>query len=619
MLNSYLIARSCRIEHTPTGLRSDLPESVVRSRFGRVVVIFDKAKCDLAGDANEYTPIYRLPDDILVEVWDYLSVNDRIGLTAISKRWRRVALHTPKLWKYIHISPHIDHRRITGLLSRTQDAPLHIALDNNADPPYIRFPYSPWRGWGVPVPPFMQLDHAGAYPSHPVDFSPHLGLANSVIGRAVVLQASVQMPSQFSYPGIAGALSIAALQAPMPWLQSLRLSGPSSRHRAAQTTLHLFMFSGTTPRLRHVDFTSFHPAWSDPIYTHLTYINIRRPYSRCNTKTLHTILQRCPSLTDLHLDSVFVDDDESSLPVAPLPALKACVIRDKHASSIWAILYCIRVPQLFHLDVATINYSMMNRLSAISAPLIDFREIVEVDVVNEFSGSVIRLQLETPKGVIAHQVDYNLDSTTRPTLPTWETLQTNLLDQITRAPLLFEKVVTLKIPPSTSRTFIEQLFDLFPLIKTLEVHGTNIRREQSNQNADSDVSLFQVLGTRYCTRLAEMRISVYPEYRPFEILDFLSARATRENGCRQLGLIVVSSAARLQPGMRNLMAQKVGMLVWKKATSPQFNNPCLPRILLPDVDGTFHDPAPWDEGDLTPAVSRPSYIDPSYSYFAFPA
>jgi hypothetical protein len=59
-----------------------------------VAAVLDKLKCDLAGDANEYTPIYRLPDDILVEVWDWLSVDDRIGLTAISKRWRRVALQT---------------------------------------------------------------------------------------------------------------------------------------------------------------------------------------------------------------------------------------------------------------------------------------------------------------------------------------------------------------------------------------------------------------------------------------------------------------------------------------------------------------------------------------------
>lgn len=598
---------------------------MVRSRFGRVVAVLDKVKCDLAGDANEYTPIYRLPDDILVEVWDYLSVDDRIHLTSISKRWRRVALHTPKLWKYIHISPHVDSRRIASLLSRTRDAPLHIALDNNAHPPYNRFPYSPWRGWGASIPLPIHFDHVGPYPTLPVDFSPHLEIANNVIGRAVVLQASVQIPQRRSYPGTLGALSIDSLLVPMPWLQSLRLSGPSSRHRAAQTTHHLSLFSQTTPRLRHVDFTSFHAAWYDPIYSNLTYIKIRRPYSLCNTKTLHTILQRCPSLTDLHLDSVFVDNDESSLPAALLPALRACVIRDKHALSILAILRCLLVPQLSHLDIATVDYSIMNQLSVTDAPFVDFREVVEVDIPNDFStSSVIRFRLGTPKGLIIHQVDYELDDTTRQLHPTWEIQQTNLLDQITRTPLAFEKVVTLKISPSMSRTFIERLFELFPLIKTLELSGSSVQHDHSNQNGDSNFSLLHVLGTRYCTHLAEMRIFVYPEYRSFEILDFLSLRATQVDGCRRLGLLVVFSTTRLRIAMHTLMASTVDRLVWKQAKAHHsYGLRRLTPVPPPDVDGTMEntvqDFAPWDEGDPTPALSRSSYVDPSGSYFSFPA
>ena len=95
---------SHRIEHTPTGLRSDLTENVVRSRLAIVVAVLHKIKCVLAEDANECTPIYRLPDDILVEIWDWLSVNDRIELTTISKRWRRdIFPHTSILgesWVY---------------------------------------------------------------------------------------------------------------------------------------------------------------------------------------------------------------------------------------------------------------------------------------------------------------------------------------------------------------------------------------------------------------------------------------------------------------------------------------------------------------------------------------
>jgi len=121
-----------------------------------------------------------------------------------------------------------------------------------------------------------------------------------------------------------------------------------------------------------------------------------------------------------------------------------------------------------------------------------------------------------------------------------------------------------------------------------------------------------------------MRISVYPEYRASEILDFLSARATQEGGCRRLGVIVVASTTRLRTDMHTLLAQKVDKLVWKQVKSPHWYGPrALTPVQLPDVDATsentVQDFAPWDEGDLTPAVSRPLYIDPSNLYFSFPA
>lgn len=499
-----------------------------------------------------------------------------------------------------------------GLLSRAQGTPLHLALDNNLHPPYIRFPNTSWRG--VPVP----FNHPGPYPTHPLDISPYTEIANSIIGRAVVLQASVQIPQRTSHLGAPGALTLESLQIPMPWLHSLCLSGPSLRYRAAPATHDFFLFNRTTPRLRHVDFTSFHPIWSDPIYTHLTYIKIKRPYSPCSVKALHNILQKCPLLARLHLETVFDDsDEETSLPVVSLPALKACIIRDKNTS----ILRCFRAPQLAHLVVTTVNYLMANQLSTIGAPLIDFREIVEVDIFSP--SSVISLRLGALEGLITYQVDYDLDRTARRAIPTWEAQQTSLLDWITRAPLLFDKVVTLRICPVMSQTFLEGLFELVPLIKTLELYGTSVRHDHSNQNADSNFRLLHVLGTRYCTQLTEIRISVEPEYRKFEILDFLAARAAQEGGCHRLGLVVVSSANRLGTTMHSLMAQKVDKLVWKQAKPlPSYSSRRLVPVPPPDADATSptdQDFVPWDEDDLTQGVSRPLYIDPSNSYFSFPA
>ena len=476
-----------------------------------------------------------------------------------------------------------------GLLSRARSAPLHIVLDWQRDP--------------VPLP--IQPNHTGPYPRLSVDhFRRQSEIANSIIGRAVVLDTLIEIPGSGGRLGISRGLSTESLRGPMPWLQSLRLISNSPNDPPEHGTTHdFFLFSQTTPRLRHVDFISFHPAWSDPIYSHLTYIKITSPYLRCDIKTLRKILQRCPLLTDLHLHHIFVDNDASPLSVAFLPALKACVIHDRHALSITTFIGCFRAPQLSHLIVTTVDYPMMNHLSVIDVPLIDFREITEVELSSEFWFSVItKIRLRTPNGFITHQVNYGLISGF--TFPAWEVQQGDLLQWITTAPLPFAKVATLKISPKMSRNSMEQLFVLFPHIKTLALYGNPVRQDHYNLNTHSNFNLLDMPGTSYCKRLTEMRISVDPQYSFSDLSDFLSARASGVGGCRRLEVLVVFSATRPGTALHTLMASNVGKLVWKQARPVQSCDPH--RMTLPDVDET------GDEADQL-------YVDPSNLYFDFPA
>lgn len=86
---------------------------------------------------NRFTPIYRLPNDVLIIIFEFAmpiwseklrpSKYPPLTLAQVSKRWREVSvsLHTSMLWNQIRLSkePLVDL-----LLSRSRSAPLDIML-----------------------------------------------------------------------------------------------------------------------------------------------------------------------------------------------------------------------------------------------------------------------------------------------------------------------------------------------------------------------------------------------------------------------------------------------------------------------------------------------------------
>src|ERR1700749_4449941 len=93
------MAPRCQGIHTPLGIEDSGPVATVRARYESVCGVLDRVRSTLAGDINEYLPFYRLHDGLMVEIWDYLAVEDRVTLTAVSRRFRNVALNSAALWR----------------------------------------------------------------------------------------------------------------------------------------------------------------------------------------------------------------------------------------------------------------------------------------------------------------------------------------------------------------------------------------------------------------------------------------------------------------------------------------------------------------------------------------
>jgi len=265
----------CRVAHTPAGIEASVPEHIVRERYRKIYRTYNRIRSALAGDCNEYLPIYRLHDDLMVEIWRYLGVLDRHHATQVSRRFRGVALDAARLWTFVNFNSLPSVPRCDTSLKRAGAAPLHIRVNNYRGLPPT--PTLPLYGYPAPAPfnPFKP-------PPPPPD-------AVASIPRATVLDATFwmdQFPPGPSFQNqVEPSLKLEDLTMKMPLLRSLRLSMlpfmtpylDNTQHPLIKVTEPLF--GGHTPLLRHVALTQCNINWSDPLFRNLTYLLIRRPYT----------------------------------------------------------------------------------------------------------------------------------------------------------------------------------------------------------------------------------------------------------------------------------------------------------------------------------------------------
>ena len=121
----------CKFVHKPAGIGALVPERAVRERYSKVYATYIRVRAVLSSDANEYLPLYRLHDVLMIEICDHLNVGDRHNIAAVSRRFRSIALNTSRLWRTIDFLASPSVPLIRTLLKRAGTAPLHIRVTDD--------------------------------------------------------------------------------------------------------------------------------------------------------------------------------------------------------------------------------------------------------------------------------------------------------------------------------------------------------------------------------------------------------------------------------------------------------------------------------------------------------
>jgi len=542
----------CRAQPSPLCIDAVPPLTTIRDQCNTVCTVLDRIKSNLAGDSNEWLPFYKLPAHLLVEIWDYLSIQDRLSITAVSRYFRSIALDSPSLWKYLAAGSGVPQRQFDTLLVRAGRSRLHIVVrDQMYQIPIHRL--APYAG-------FVAISSLLA-----------------VIPRATVLDTGVYknlgnigQQSQVSH----NMLDIGSLTVPMPWLQSLRLvhTLSPSLPPVQQPTIPL-LFGGYTPALRHLSITNGHFSWHDPIYNHLTYLLIRRPFSRCDFHQLVNILHSCPNLEFLGLDNVLGSDDVSQQGIA-LPLLERLLIAESDPYRVRALLDRLNAPNTMECDFIIPDWSLISKEPSESSPLRVIGAIREISIYSTFHHPY-RCILECradERRALRCQFDMN----TRPQVFVVEQ-QARLYEALKSSYIPFDQVQKLTLSGVFSSQMVSQFFDLFPSIETLRARDLRFNPVPGHLIVNTFTDLLSV---EHFSKLRDIEIgpSLAPSFAALRI--WLIARTSPKSGCSKISNVLVASHQPLSKASRVKIASIVDKFKWKKATG-SLTAQSMPPVLIP--------------------------------------
>ncbi|KAG2061062.1 hypothetical protein BDR06DRAFT_396744 [Suillus hirtellus] len=108
-----------------------LSEALVSVRSTLSTIRFRANEC-----AKRISPAARLPDETLLAIFEEAVSGQDVcsrtrvesAITRVSHRWRRIALHTPRLWTRVCVTPDADERDVQLHLSRSADLPLDVEV-----------------------------------------------------------------------------------------------------------------------------------------------------------------------------------------------------------------------------------------------------------------------------------------------------------------------------------------------------------------------------------------------------------------------------------------------------------------------------------------------------------
>ena len=591
----------------------------MRARYDGVCSVLDRVRSTLAGDLNEYLPFYRLHDGLMVEIWDYLAVADRVTLTAVSRRFRNVAFNSAMLWRFIHVHSGASLKQIETLLERGDQAPLCIYVKEHP------FPRRASRSYNIP---FFYNYHPPPYP--PVSISN--GITDAVLAalpRATVLDTVAYKVNGLSMspPHV---INIDSLTMPMPTLRSLRLSETGYGYRGIQVlppalgqqpAPHPPLFGGSTPSLHHLAVMDTTLEWSDPIYKNLTYLLIRRPSTRCAFPRLLDILRACPDLTYLGLDSVIGTGDSFQRGIA-LPRLERLFVVDTDTYRISSFIEQLSTPNAVECDFISADWSLLNKLPPGSSPLGRFTLTEEVTIVSSSQypfNWMIECRWEEKGAIRCH---FDSATSDQPINLTFDDQQTRLIDSLKDSVVPFEQVKVLTIRGFSTSGNATQILELFPSVETLRTGQLTLNPSPGHTSVQT---IIDILSVEYCTQLRDIEVGAMPHVVPSTLITWLTARSATASECNGIKRVIVTSLQALPKKSRTKIAAIVEEFKWKRA-----NN--LTPIYTPGVAYTplpiFGAPVPagvpsavpiqetetsnWDE-DADPEEPRPIDTYPMYA------
>ncbi|KAG8823565.1 hypothetical protein FRC19_003584 [Serendipita sp. 401] len=301
-------------------------ESNLSSSDERLVLIRDTLKdllSDIGSHRNRYAPISKLMDDVLLEIWSYTEMHDRLSVSQVCRKWRHVSLGATKLWTELDFDK-TSTRALYRLLKRAGKSRLHITQMSTSSQPLMHLNAYPTEvqyhkdlgpcGHGCAHGMLNYPNAVRTAPSCPPILPPKLAFPlrhfNEIVQNSRLIQAFVKN-DETAY------VNHKTLALPMPHLQCLILStapryamcgfgGFGGLPLQIDSTLGHWenlkkWFDGVTPQLKEVYLTQINAPWEDRIYANLTHLQLNSPPNKVKPYQFLRILSRCPTMEYLDI------------------------------------------------------------------------------------------------------------------------------------------------------------------------------------------------------------------------------------------------------------------------------------------------------------------------------
>ena len=499
----------------------------------------------LASDANQHIPLYSLPDDLLLEIWDHLSPYDRLHVPAVSQRFREVAFASRRLWKYINISNRVSTDKLGALLARTGTADLHLYT----------------RDHGKETSKCVSARGIKRDRSFPAQTS--IQMVNCALVRCTVLAGTMDSrpcgrSKLATHPP---SISLKTLECMAPRLRSLWITDVARTGSSATHQIPFPLFGGHTQLLLHVHFVYFSPRWNDPLYRNLTYLRLEKLLPQPSVSQMLGILKRCPNLEYLLLHSVFYvrSDGEQPLPSVALPFLRHLSIAEESPRNIISLIDQLHTNPCLRFGVSSIAFPALTmRCIREDAPWALISRADELIISGPgFEGSACSVIGKRAGTILAHFcLSFTLDSDHTALL----------IDSIQHSNLSFHSIKHLRFRGVFYDTEATQiLIAMFPCLEVLETVDYalgNIVLPSTDELPLTEVPLLEIVGKELCPNLRVLRITLAEDSEIEGLIQWLGHR--NDLGYQPLRDATVYADQPLSLTDRKRMGHLVKNIQWRK-------------------------------------------------------